>query len=72
MNATLGNRLSCNEQDEVTDLFLNVVNLNGTIPSELGVLSSLSQMSLAKNELYGKSVCTGTRAGSESVESKPS
>jgi hypothetical protein len=70
--ATQGNRLQCNEQDEVTDLFLNVVNLNGTIPSELGALSMLSQLSLAKNELYGKSVCTGTCAGSESIESKPS
>jgi hypothetical protein len=72
MNATQGNRLVCNEQEEVTDLFLNVVNLNGTIPSELGVLSSLAELSLAKNELYGKSVCTGTCAGSELIESKPS
>jgi hypothetical protein len=72
INATQGNRLVCNEKEEVTDLFLNSINLNGTIPSELGVLSSLSQLSLANNELYGKSVCTGTCAGSESIEFKPS
>ncbi|CAJ1933555.1 unnamed protein product [Cylindrotheca closterium] len=53
MNVTQGNRLLCNDLGEVTDLFLNAVGLNGTIPSELGVLSSLSELSLAKNSLYG-------------------
>ncbi|KAL3944451.1 MAG: hypothetical protein SGBAC_001479 [Bacillariaceae sp.] len=53
MNATQGNRLLCNDLGEVTDMFLNVAGLNGTIPSELGVLTSLSQLSLAKNNLSG-------------------
>lgn len=63
MNATSGNRMVCNEREEVTDLFLNVINMNGTIPSELGVLSSLSQLSLAKNELYGKLSSLGSDRG---------
>lgn len=54
MNVTQGNRLLCNELGEVTDLFLNAAGLNGTIPAELSVLSSLSHLSLAKNNLYGK------------------
>lgn len=54
MNATQGNRLQCNDLGEVTDLFLNLAGLNGPIPAELGVLTSLSQLSLAKNSLHGK------------------
>eukprot|EP00980_Cylindrotheca_fusiformis_P003693 scaffold818_cov136-Cylindrotheca_fusiformis.AAC.59 len=53
MNGTQGNRLDCNDRDEVTGLSLNVFNLNGTIPSELASLSSLSYVSLAQNMLHG-------------------
>jgi hypothetical protein len=53
MKAEFFNRIKCNDQDEITDIFLNKNTMVGTLPRELAILTSLTGFSLAENSLSG-------------------
>jgi len=46
--------LECNKEGNVVQLELWFENLTGTIPSELGLLTELKDLNLARNNLFGK------------------